>query len=77
MQLVWLALRTEVAPSSMRHVRGRPYQTVTQGNVEHSHRLMKNQVKLEDYNFPGDLKARIAEFVNYHNTERRHESGTT
>jgi transposase InsO family protein len=31
-------------------------------------------VLLENYYLPGDLKARIAEFVNYYNTERYHES---
>ena len=29
---------------------------------------------LENYYLPGDLKARIEEFVNYYNTERYHES---
>jgi transposase InsO family protein len=35
---------------------------------------MKNQVLLENYYLPGDLKARIGEFVDYYNTERYHES---
>jgi len=35
---------------------------------------MKNVVKLENYFFPGDLKASIEAFVNYYNNERYHES---
>ena len=35
---------------------------------------MKNQVLLENYYLPGELKARIGEFVDYYNTERYHES---
>jgi putative transposase len=35
---------------------------------------MKNQVLLENYCLPGNLKARIGAFVNYYNTQRYHES---
>ena len=42
--------------------------------IERWHRSLKNQVLLETYYLPGDLKARIAEFVDYYNTERYHES---
>jgi len=35
---------------------------------------MKNQVLLENYYLPGELKTRINEFVNYYNHERYHES---
>jgi putative transposase len=31
-------------------------------------------VLLENYYLPGDLKARIGEFIAYYNTERYHES---
>ena len=47
---------------------------MTQGKIERWHRSLKNQVLLENYYLPGDLKARIAEFVNCYNTERYHES---
>ncbi len=47
---------------------------MTQGKIERWHRSIKNQVLLENYYLPGDLKARIAEFVNYYNTEHYHES---
>ncbi len=58
----------------MGHTRGRPYHPMTQGKIERWHRSMKNQVLLENYYLPGDLKARIGEFVNYYNTQRYHES---
>jgi transposase InsO family protein len=47
---------------------------MTQGKIERWHRSLKNQVLLENYYLPGDLKARIGEFVNCYNTERYHES---
>jgi len=56
------------------HTRGRPYHPMTQGKIERWHRSLKNQVLLENYYLPGDLKARIGAFVNCYNTERYHES---
>ena len=35
---------------------------------------MKNQILLENYYLPGQLEARLAEFVDYYNTRRYHES---
>jgi putative transposase len=35
---------------------------------------MKNQILLENYYLPGQLEARLAEFVAYYNTRRYHES---
>ena len=58
----------------MDHTRGAPYHPMTQGKIERWHRSMKNQVLLENYYLPGDLKARIKAFVDYYNTERYHES---
>ena len=58
----------------MGHTRGRPYHPMTQGKIERWHRSMKNQVLLENYYLPGDLKARLGEFIEYYNTERYHES---
>ena len=67
-------LRDWLDERGMGHTRGRPYHPMTQGKIERWHRSLKNQVLLENYYLPGDLKARIAEFVNYYNTERYHES---
>ena len=58
----------------MGRTRGAPYHPMTQGKIERWHRSMKNQVLLENYYFPGDLKARIGQFVHYYNTQRYHES---
>lgn len=57
----------------MTHTRGRPYHPMTQGKIERWHLSLKNQVLLEHYYLPGDLKARIGEFVAYYNTARYHE----
>ena len=35
---------------------------------------MKNVVKLENYNFPGDTRASFEAFVDCYNNERCHES---
>jgi transposase InsO family protein len=37
-------------------------------------RSMKNQILLENYYLPGQLEARLAEFVDYYNSRRYHES---
>lgn len=58
----------------MGHVRGAPYHPQTQGKIERYHRTMKNVVKLENYYFPDDLRAKLAEFVDYYNNKRYHES---
>ena len=43
-------------------------------DLECWHRSMKNQVLLENYYLPEELKVRIGEFVEYYNYERYHES---
>lgn len=58
----------------MSHTRGRPYHPQTQGKIERWHRSMKNQILLENYYLPNELKTRISEFVDYYNHERYHES---
>jgi putative transposase len=58
----------------MRHTRGKPYHPMTQGKIERYHRSLKNQILLENYYLPGQLEARLAEFVDFYNTRRYHES---
>ena len=58
----------------MEHIRGRPLHPQTQGKIERYHRSMKNIVKLEHYYMPGELIERLAEFVDYYNNRRYHES---
>ena len=67
-------LKTWLDDHGMGHTRGRPYHPMTQGKIERWHRSMKNQVLLENYYLPGDLKAHIGEFIEYYNTKRYHES---
>jgi putative transposase len=59
---------------NMGHVRGAPYHPQTQGKIERYHRTMKNIVKLENYFFPDDLRAKLVEFVDYYNNHRYHEA---
>ncbi len=59
---------------NMGHVRGAPYHPQTQGKIERYHRTMKNIVKLENYFFPDDLRAKLADFVDYYNNQRYHEA---
>ena len=63
-----------LADHGMTHTRGRPYHPQTQGKIERWHRSMKNQILLENYYLPGELKAALQQFVDYYNHERYHES---
>jgi transposase InsO family protein len=63
-----------ISDEEMDHVQGAPYHPQTQGKIERYHRTMKNIVKLEHYFFPGELEAKLEEFVDYYNNERYHES---
>ena len=56
------------------YIQGAPYHPQTQGKIERYHRTIKNVVKLENYFFPDDLRIKIAEFVDYYNNKRYHES---
>ena len=60
--------------NGIRHIRGRPYHPMTQGKIERYHRSMKNRILLENYYLPGQLEQSIAEFVEYYNSCRYHES---
>ena len=58
----------------MRHTRGQPYHPMTQGKIERYHRSLKNCILLENYYLPGELEARLAQFIDFYNTRRYHES---
>jgi putative transposase len=58
----------------MSHTRGQPYHPMTQGKIERYHRSLKNRILLEHYYLPGQLEARLAEFVEFYNAQRYHES---
>lgn len=58
----------------MKHTRGAPYHPQTQGKIERYHRSMKNRILLDHYHLPGALEVVIAEWVEYYNNRRVHES---
>jgi putative transposase len=55
-------------------INGKPCHPQTQGKIERYHRTMKNVIKLDNYYSPEDLIQSIAEFVEYYNHKRYHES---
>jgi transposase InsO family protein len=59
---------------SIKHVRSAPLHPMTQGKIERYHRSMKNLLLLEHYYSPEELTTRIAEWVEYYNCSRYHES---
>jgi putative transposase len=59
---------------SIKHVRSAPLHPMTQGKIERYHRSMKNLLLLEHYYTPDQLTARIAQWVDYYNHFRYHES---
>ncbi len=58
----------------MTHTRNKPYHPQTQSKIERWHRSLKNQIRLENYYFPGELQDRIRQFVYYYNHEHYYES---
>lgn len=58
----------------LEHIRGAPYHPMTQGKIERFHRSMKNVILLQNYYSPSGLEKALAEFVEYDNNERYHES---
>src|SRR5271169_872024 len=56
------------------HVRGAPLHPQTQGKIERWHQTLKNRILLENYYLPGDLEAKIGDFVAHYNHRRYHES---
>jgi len=68
------ALADYLKPLQIQQVHGRAHHPQTQGKIERYHRSMKAIVKLNTYYFPPDLEQAIADFVDYYNHERYHES---
>ena len=56
------------------HVRGRVRHPQTQGKIERYHRSMKNVIKLDNNYSPEELEKSLAEFIEYYNNKRYHES---
>ena len=68
------ALADYLDDKKMEHVRGAPYHPMTQGKIEHWHRLLKNFIMLHHYYTPSQLRVAIGEFIEYYNNRRYHES---
>jgi putative transposase len=58
----------------IKHIYGTPYHPMTQGKIERWHRSMKNVIKLQNYYSPAELEQAIADWVEYYNHQRFHES---
>jgi len=67
-------LATWLRGRAIDHVRGAPFHPQTQGKIERWHQTLKNRILLENYYLPGDLEARISDFVANYNHCRYHES---
>ena len=67
-------LKTYLNQMEIRHTRGAPFHPMTQGKIERFHRSMKCIVKLDNYYSPGQLENAIAEFIEFYNYKRYHES---
>jgi transposase InsO family protein len=63
-----------LADQGIGHVRGSPQHPQTQGKIERWHQTLKNRILLDNYYLPGDLEAKIGDFVAYYNHMRYHES---
>jgi len=58
----------------MEHIRGAPYDPMTQGKIECWHQTLKNRILLENYYLPGDLETQIEAFVADYSHLRYHDS---
>jgi transposase InsO family protein len=67
-------IKSFLAKQGIKPVNGRACHPQTQGKIERYHRTMKNVIKLENYYSPEELKRAIAQFVDYYNNHRYHES---
>jgi len=67
-------LATWLKGQAIDHVRGAPFHPQTQGKIERWHQTLKNRILLENDYLPGDLEARIGDFVANYNHCRYHES---
>jgi putative transposase len=58
----------------LRHLRTRAHHPQTNGKIERMHRTLKDDVTLVVRMSPDELRAAIAQFVAYYNSQRYHEA---
>ena len=67
-------IKTFLKQLGIKAINGRACHPQTQGKIERYHRTMKNVIKLDNYYSPEELEYAMAEFVDYYNNHRYHES---
>lgn len=67
-------IKSFLREQGIKPINGKPCHPQTQGKIERYHRTMKNVVKLENYYSPEDLERALAQFVDFYNHKRYHES---
>ncbi len=67
-------IKTFFKQLGIKAINGKACHPQTQGKIERYHRTMKNVIKLDNYYSPEELEYAMAEFVDYYNNRRYHES---
>jgi len=57
----------------IRHITASPFHPQTNGKIERYHRSLKNEINLQPYDMPYELREAIRAFVEYYNLRRYHE----